>query len=378
MTNLSERAELAWQTIRKIPTKGIPTWATHTMEHSHIDRLAESKPGEYVNTPEQIYLKAQNNAGCCIIDQYIPRNPLTMGSKGYESGSHSATTGLIPVLDGISIDSPEAVAEHLEKFNIPNTKKMIETFNEEATIKAIIDHEQSVQKEFGSNILKAPYNIVKFPKLYYSRYGYENYFMAYALFPEVLEKHFAIDSDYAAMHNRAVSKAFDTGLFPAYDRLDNDMADSRGTLVDIKSLDKIWLPHFTRAIAPVANRGYTLIWHCDGNLMQMLPRLLEAGLNGFQGFQYEYGMDYVNICKMKPKDGSDIYIKAGVSVTTTLPHGKPDDVKRELKWLVENGPKTGLTLGCSSSMAPGVPWENVKMLIDGLKWYRENGRCGAV
>ena len=59
-------------------------------------------------------------------------------------------------------------------------------------------------------------------------------------------------------------------------RLDHDMADSRGTLVDIKSLDNIWFPHFARAIEPLLKGGIKLVWHCGGNLMQMVPRLLEG------------------------------------------------------------------------------------------------------
>ena len=51
-----------------------------------------------------------------------------------------------------------------------------------------------------------------------------------------------------------------------------------------------------------------------------------------------------------------------------------DDVKRELAWLVENGPKTGLFLAATSSITPGVPWDNIKTLVEGLKYYRQRGR----
>jgi uroporphyrinogen-III decarboxylase len=54
--------------------------------------------------------------------------------------------------------------------------------------------------------------------------------------------------------------------------------------------------------------------------------------------------------------------------------GTPDDVRRELKWLVEEGPRTGLFLGPSSSITPGVPWENLAALVEGLAYYRKKGR----
>ena len=108
--------------------------------------------------------------------------------------------------------------------------------------------------------------------------------------------------------------------------------------------------------------------------MPMIPGLLEAGIAGFQGFQYEFGMDYEKICKMKTRDGRSLLIIGGVSVTQTLPLGKPADVKRELQWLVKYGPKRGLFLGASSSITPGVPWENLKTLVDGFLYYRDQAR----
>jgi len=215
-----------------------------------------------------------------------------------------------------------------------------------------------------------------FPYFRYGAYGYENYFMAYALYPEVMEHDFALQADLAVHRNRASARAYLEGELPPLLRLDHDMADSRGTLVDIKTLDKIWFPHFARAIAPLLKAGIKLIWHCDGNLMQMVPRLLEAGLSGFQGFQYEDGMDYEKICRMKTRDGDSLIIWAGASVTRTLPFGKPEDVRKEMKWLVGKGPKTGLFLAGSSSIAPGVPWENLKTMVEGFKYYREHGRKG--
>ena len=77
---------------------------------------------------------------------------------------------------------------------------------------------------------------------------------------------------------------------------------------------------------------------------------------------------------MRTPGGDDLLILGGASVTRTLPMGTPADVKREIDWLVETGPRTGLFLGCSSSVAPGVPWENIETLVEGLRYYRERGR----
>ncbi len=375
MDNIMETAQLALDTIFQKPARGIPTWLVHIMQHEHIERLAGVQPGEYQRNPEETYLAYLQAIGVCFLDQYIPTNPLTMGDRGYEGKERRATTGAEKiVINDIVIDSPEAAIEHLERFVFPGIQSQISGFDEDRRVKEILAGEAVIQEKLGSEILKTGYGFVGFPCFRYTTYGYENYLMAYVLYPEVMERDFSLQADLALLNNRAAARAYlEVGLPPLY-RLDHDMADSRGMLVDIKSLDEIWFPHFARCLEPMLKTDVRMIWHCDGNLMEMVPRLIEAGIRGFQGFQYECGMDYEKICRMKTRDGESLIIIAGVSVTRTLPMGKPEDVKRELKWLVENGPETGLFLAGSSSVTPGVPWENIQAFIEGLEYYRMHGK----
>ncbi len=372
----TDSAQLAFDTIMQKPTKGIPSWFIHVMEHSIIERLAGAEEGEYKKDPERVYIAFQQAVGTCMMDRYIPLNPLKFDDHGKISAPAEDIKQEI-VMDGIVIDSPEAVVEHLEKRVFPGIKNQIAEFDGEAVRKNVLNVEMEEREALGPNIFKCCGGgfHVKYPLIpYQGGYGYSNYFMAYALYPEVMERHFSLQADLFVLNNQAVAPLFEQGELPMYYRLGQDLADSRGMLMDIKSLDKLWFPHFSRCIEPIVKVGVPILWHCDGNLNDMLPRLLDVGLRGFQGFQYEDGMDYEKICKMKARNGEDLIIIGGVSVTRTLPHGTPDDVKRELKWLVEKGPKTGLFLGGSSSITPGVPWENIKTLVEGLKYYREHGR----
>jgi uroporphyrinogen decarboxylase len=374
----TETAQLALDAILQEPTRGIPSWLLNPMQHSHIERIAGAEPGSYRREPEKVYLAMQYALGTCLLDQWIPRNPLTMGETGYEEDAAqrtAATAGVHEVIcDGIRINSPEAVVEHLERFEFPRLRQAIAEFDEEVRVREIIEGEIALQAVLGPGILKSGYEFIVFPSLDYTKYGYTYYFMAYALYPDVMERHFSLEADYALLNNRAAARAYTEGNLPPLYRLDHDMADSRGTLVRIESLDKLWFPHFARCLEPLLKTDVRLIWHCDGNLREMIPRLLEVGIRGFQGFQYEDGMDYEKICAMKTKDGEDLIIIGGVSVTRTLPFGTPADVRRELAWLVERGPRTGLFLGGSSSITPGVPWENMQTLIEGLAYHRARGR----
>ena len=73
-------------------------------------------------------------------------------------------------------------------------------------------------------------------------------------------------------------------------------------------------------------------------------------------------MDYPEICGLRDRDGNELLIIAGVSVTRTLPHGTPDDVRRELiislGWTA--GGATGLKalgklLEVSTKASPDLP-----------------------
>jgi hypothetical protein len=376
-----ENAQLALDTIEIKSTRGIPTGedSIHIMQWSQLEELSGNPPGSYPKDPVRVYLDFQRKAGTCYIDQWIPENPLTMKDKGYDQEvPRGITTGAKTiVLDGIAINSPEAVVEHMEKVLFPRLKQRCKDIQKEpdALVHTLIENEVKIQKLFGMNMVKGPYDgFYVFPTLMYTTYGYENYFMAYALYPEVIEQCFKLQAEVGIVYNRLATRAILEGNLPKLLRLDHDMADSRGTLVNIKTLEKIWFPHFARAIQPFIDARIRLIWHCDGNLMEMIPRLIEAGIGGFQGFQYEAGMDYPAICKMKDRNGGPLLIVAGVSVSRTLPYGTPSDVRRELDWLVAEGPKIGLFLGCSSSVTPGVPIENIKTLIEGFAYYRKHGR----
>ncbi len=372
-------AQLALDTIALRPTRGIPTWLFQTMQWSQLEALSGHPPGSYPADPVRVYLDFVLKSGVCFLDQWIPDNPLSMRDQGFgDDTARGATTGAEEIIrDGMLIDSPEAAVAHMERILFPSWKQWRRDLEAQADdeVRRRIDGEVAVQRLFGTQMLKGPYDgFFAFPGFLYGYYGYANYFMAYVLYPEVIERGFALYADASVVYNRLAARAIVEGGLPRLVRLDHDMADSRGTLVDVRTLDARWFPHFARAIQPLLDADIRLIWHCDGNLMAMVPRLLECGIGGFQGFQYEDGMDYAAICRMTTRDGAPLFIIGGVSVTRTLPYGTPADVKRELDWLVAAGPRVGLMLGCSSSIAPGVPLENLQTLIEGFAHYRAHGR----
>jgi hypothetical protein len=180
-----ERAQLALDTLRLNPTKGIPSCTLHTLDHSFMEDFVGRPRGDFRKDPAGVYLAVQHKALTCFIDQWIPDNPLTMGEHGYESDTQrTSTTGLSKIIrDDMEINSPEAAAEHMEKFLFPQyrqrTAKLRAEF--EQKVEEAIAGESDVQRLFGKNLLKVPYDPYRFwffPLINYGVYGYENYLMA--------------------------------------------------------------------------------------------------------------------------------------------------------------------------------------------------------
>ncbi|NLV73099.1 MAG: hypothetical protein GXY52_00215 [Chloroflexi bacterium] len=185
------------------------------MDHSHIERLAGCEPGSYVRDPEATYLTMQRAISTCLLDQWIPRNPLEIGPQGYIGHTLSATTGAVEVVvDGIRIDSPEAVVTHMERYLMPEISAQIQRFDHDARVRHIIDQENATQAMLGEDILKSGYGFISFPTLEYYSYGYVPYFSAFALYPEVMERCFALQADLAVLNNRAALAAYRQANLP--------------------------------------------------------------------------------------------------------------------------------------------------------------------
>ena len=356
--------------------RGYPCGGANIMEHAQLNRLAARngmKDPDYVHDPVNVYARAQREIGADIIDQWIPDNPLTMEAQGFEDGhKRTATTGAKEiVLDGMRIEEPEDVVAHLETYEFPRLEKKIAEFDLEKRVREIGLSEYSQQLEIGLDILKTGYGFIQFPVMGYNEYGYVNYFCAYALYEDVMERHFRLQAELCRKNNQAAALAYRRYHFPKMFRLDFDMTDSRSTLTDIRSLERIWFPQFAWCLEPVV-RGtdVRLVWHSDGAIMSMVPGLLASGVRGFQGFQYEDGVDFAQLCRLRGFDGKPLCMTAGVSVTKTLPFKSPREVRAEMDALVDVHGDTILILGCSSSVTPGVSSANIDALIEGLRYYK--------
>lgn len=362
-----------WIAREQGPEDGIPSWLLVVMDTAWTEALLGREPGSYEADPVGLELKQKRVLGTAFLDQLVV-TPKAQTESGFGGAAPSGP----PVLDGIVIDGPEAVCRHMEEVVAPSLQAAIASFpgTEEALREAWLADFRALETRLGPETLLVPYGgCQEKPVLRYGPYGYEHYFTFLGLYPEVQEEVFQLEGILAELRNGVTARAIDEEGLPKLIRVDHDMTSAAGTLVGMATLDRIWLPHFARAMRPMLERGIQLLWHCDGNVNEFVPRLLDVGFSGFQGFQYECGMDWPSIARMRRSDGEPLTVIAGASVTTTMVFGTPEDVRREVAWLVRESGETFLALGASSSICPGTPWANITALTEELRRFQEEGRA---
>jgi len=330
-----------------------PSWAPIICNTKSIEEIIGRV--DIWDNPQKAYLKAFRILGVDMINQFI----------AYSPGQFEARGGVVDA--NIAQLEPEDVVAKI-KASFPRLRKAIDAFNETSVAANFRKSALDGQALVGEDFLWIQYGgAFSIPGMKYGAYGYIPFFTTVALYPDVMDEIWALEAEYGTKYNKAIVRAMEEGKLPRVIRLDHDMTDNRGSIVNINTMDRIYFPHFETAIKPFVDAGVRLVWHSDGNITEFIPRLLKAGVNGFQGFQEEWGVDYEYLCNLKDKNGAPLMIWGSVSVTTVLPYGTPDDVRADVRRCWRIAPDRGYFLGATSSICPEVPTENIIAMWDEQK-----------
>ena len=206
----------------------------------------------------------------------------------------------------------------------------------------------------------------------YAHYGYEAYLMAIALYPEAVGRLYWRSAVEARARNVVLARLMCELDLPPVLFTGHDICNNAGPMCSLDFLRQYYFPQERLALEPLTEAGIRVVRHCDGNVMPILDDSLDVGYSGFQGFQYECGVDPFAIARKGDAKGEPLLFFAGLNVTRTLPFGTIEDVREEVEYVMDytDGGK-GLFFFTSSSIGPEVPLENVKYAYD----YVANREC---
>jgi hypothetical protein len=202
----------------------------------------------------------------------------------------------------------------------------------------------------------------------YQQFGYVAFLSACALYPEAVRKIWWVQS----VRSRERAKI----ILPLYKEYNltpvlfcgEDLCTNRGPMLAPEFLREYYFPTVKMIIEPLVDAGIRLVHHCDGDVRPVIDDFIAVGFSGFQGFQYEDGMDPYEIRKLRSRSGEEPILFAGLSVTRTLPFGTPADVKYEVDYLLDatDGGR-GMFLFSSNVIGVEVPPDNVRTAYQYVK-----------
>jgi uroporphyrinogen decarboxylase len=188
--------------------------------------------------------------------------------------------------------------------------------------------------------------------------GMENFLTDFIAHPAFIEELFEKLTDiYLSLIDHIAAYTFD-GI-----RFGDDWGYQRGVLIGIDRWRKFVKPYLKKIFARAREHGLTVMIHSDGDISEMVPDLIEIGVQIINPLQPEV----MNVLEIKRKYGQELCFNGGISTQLTLPQGTPQDVRREvISCLQLLGDRGGYVAGPAKSIMLDVPDANAAALIDAL------------
>ena len=158
-----------------------------------------------------------------------------------------------------------------------------------------------------------------------------------------------------ALVDQACAHSFDNVRFG------DDWGSQRGLIMGPKLWRRFIKPRFARMVHRAAAYGRTTLLHSDGDVVEIIPDLIEIGLTCLNPVQ----PDVMDIYWVKREYGRDIAFHGGVSVQHLLPDSTPEELRRELRRLIrEVGAGGGFIAAPTHSLGSDIPLENLAVMVE--------------
>jgi uroporphyrinogen decarboxylase len=143
----------------------------------------------------------------------------------------------------------------------------------------------------------------------------------------------------------------------------DDWGYQNGVLLGPERWRRVLKPRLARMYARVHESGKVVLSHCCGSIADIMPDLIEIGLDVYESVQPEAKKN--DPYQLKREYGDQITFWGGLGSQSTIPFGTPDDIKAEVARLCrEMGRGGGYILSPAKALQPGTPTENAAAVVE--------------
>jgi uroporphyrinogen decarboxylase len=196
--------------------------------------------------------------------------------------------------------------------------------------------------------------------------GMENLLMDFYLNPDFVHNLLSKITDYNIIQiDKALSYDIDAVYFG------DDWGQQHGLIMGYNLWREFILPQLTRMYSRVRQANRFVMIHSCGDVDELFPDLIHAGVNCFNPFQPEV----MDVATLMTQFHKKLCFHGGLSIQKILPFGTHKEVSHETQRLISLGKNGGLILSPSHSVESDTPLENILAMIDVVqsqRGYREN------
>lgn len=323
---------------------------------AHIMEITGADEDQYWNDPIGVSIQAYRALGTDgLLDVFVPVSRDTYRGVDQTSYAHAVTN--------------QSLEEAVAKVDaLPSPEQVESAFDFEQRYAEYRLSFQNMQKRCG-DMTWIPASWLAGARIsWYGEFGYENFFLIVGAYPDQARKLLEVGGAQGRCYSRLIARAVQEGLFPHAVLLGEDICTQRGPMISVDFMEKYYAPQLRYGLEPLLEVGCRPVWHCDGDVRLLLDFLIDAGVQGLQGFQPECGMVLEELVTRRTRDGEPLLIFGPLAVTTELPVCNPEEIQAKVRQAIKvcKG-NASLVLFTSNTMNPDVPLANIKAMYSAIK-----------
>jgi uroporphyrinogen decarboxylase len=151
--------------------------------------------------------------------------------------------------------------------------------------------------------------------------------------------------------------------------LGDDFAANRGLLIRPEDWRVLLLPLYAKWLGMAKARGLHTLMHCCGRIVDVLPDLLDKGLDAWQTVQTH--LPDQDPKSLKSRFGSNLTFVGAIDTTNILGLASPEEVRQHAQEQIRQlGQGGGYICGPDHTILEEVPTENVVALYTAIAGFR--------